>query len=101
MPALKDTLQRVATFATILSTEGISIRFLNYNGDGNGDFDNLRTVQSIAEKIENIQCSRDTQLGTILEKKIVKPMILDKAFAGKLKKPIIVGIITDGEVSFL
>jgi hypothetical protein len=99
MPALKDTLERVATFATILSTDGISIRLLNYNKDGDGDFDHLKTVKSVAQKLEKIQCSGDTRLGTILEKKIVKPMILEKATAGTLKKPIIIVIITDGEVS--
>lgn len=101
MSALKDTLERVATFATILSTDGISLRLLNHNEDDKGDFDHLITVKSITKKLEKIQCSGNTKLGTILEKKIIKPMILDKAGKGELKKPVIVVIITDGEVSFL
>lgn len=101
MPALKDTLERVATFATILSTDGISLRLLNYDEDEKGEFDHLTTVKSIAEKFEKIQCIGDTRLGTILEKKIINPMILDKAGKGILRKPVIVVVITDGEVSFL
>jgi hypothetical protein len=101
MSALKDTLERVARFATILSPDGISLRLLNYNEGDKGNFDHLTTVKSITEKFEKIQCSGDTKLGTILEKKITKPMILDKAGKGVLKKPVIVVIITDGEVSFL
>ena len=101
MSALKDTLERVAAFATILSTAGIFIRLLNCDKDENGDFDNLRTVESVAQRLKDVTCSRGSKLGTILEEKIVKPMILDKVAAGTFKKPIIVVIITDGEVSFL
>lgn len=101
MPALKDTLERVATFATILSPDGISLRLLNYNEDEKGNFDHLTTVKDIAKRLEKIQCVGDTKLGTILEQKIIKPMILDKVRKGTLKKPVIVVIITDGEVTFL
>jgi hypothetical protein len=41
MLALEETLKRVATFATVLSEDGISIRFLNYDNDKNSEFDNL------------------------------------------------------------
>jgi hypothetical protein len=37
MPALKDTLERVAKFATMLSTDGISLRLLNYDKDDKGE----------------------------------------------------------------
>ena len=101
MPALKDTLGRVATLATILNPDGISLRVLNYDKDENGDFDHLVTEKSITERLERVQCGGDTKLGTILEKKIITPMILDKARNVILKKPVIVVIITDGEVTFL
>jgi hypothetical protein len=65
------------------------------------NFDHLTTVKSITEKLEKIQCTGDTKLGTILGKKIITPMILEKAGTGILKKPVIVVIITDGKVSLL
>lgn len=98
MPALQDMLQRVAKFTTVLNPDGISVRLLNYVGDENGQFDRLRTVEDI-KKLANVNCSGDTRLGEILNRKIVKPMILDKAKKGTFKKPVIVVIITDGEVS--
>jgi hypothetical protein len=100
MPALQDTLERVANFATILNPQGISIRFLNHEGDGSGHFDRLRTVEDI-KKMANVPCSGSTRLGGVLNEKIVTPMILEKAAKGALKKPVIVVIITDGEVRFL
>jgi len=96
MPALQDMLERVAKFATVLNPDGIFLRLLNSTADEKGQFDNLRTVEDI-KKLANVKCSGDTRLGEILNKKIVKPMILEKAIKGTLKKPVIVVIITDGE----
>ena len=98
MLALEETLKRVATFATVLSEDGISIRFLNYEKDKNSEFDNLTRVSDIDETFARIQCVGDTKLGTILNTKIVEPMILSKAREKTLRKPVIVVIITDGEV---
>ena len=98
MLALEETLKRVATFATVLSEDGISIRFLNYDDDKNSEFDNLTIVSDIEEKFARIQCVGDTKLGTILNAKIVEPMILSKAREKTLRKPVIVVIITDGDV---
>jgi hypothetical protein len=100
MPTLQDMLERVAKFATILNPDGISIRLLNYVGDENGQFDHLRTVEDV-KKLARVPCEGDTRLGQVLNKKIVKPMILEKAVNGTLRKPVIVVIITDGEVSCL
>jgi hypothetical protein len=96
---LKDTLRRIAEFATILTPEGISIRLLNYEQDETGDYDNLRTVDQIERLIDRIRFENGTPLGTVLDRKIVQPLILKKAENGTLKKPLIVVTITDGEVS--
>ncbi len=48
MVALEKTLKCMAEFVTIMNPEGISLRFLNYDGDGKGDFDYLT-----ARKIRN------------------------------------------------
>jgi len=94
---LKDTLRRIAEFATILTPEGISIRLLNYEQDETGDYDNLRTVEQIERLIDRIRFENGTPLGTVLDRKIVQPLILKKAENGTLKKPLIVVTITDGE----
>ncbi len=97
--ALKDTLRRVAEFATILTPEGISVRFLNHRDDNNGQFDNLKTVEEIERQIATVEFNGDTRLGEHLDSKIVQPMIIQKAAAETLTKPVIVVLITDGEVS--
>jgi hypothetical protein len=96
---LQDTLRRVATLATILSPDGISVRTLHYGGDMDGQWDNLKTAKDIENRMDKVVYDGNTPLGTILEKKILKPMILDKARHDLLKKPVIVIIITDGEDS--
>jgi hypothetical protein len=95
---LKDTLQRVVKFATILQPEGISLRFLNYSDDGG--FDDLKEESLIMSIVESVKVSNGTPLGEKLDRKIVQPMIIDKAVAGCLEKPVIVVIITDGEASY-
>jgi hypothetical protein len=97
--ALEDTLGRVATFATILSPDGISVRTLNYSGDEQGWWDSLKTVEDIHKRMGKIEYEGGTPLGTKLSSKVLEPMILNKAKDGSLRKPAIVVIITDGEES--
>lgn len=101
VPILKDTLQRVAQFATKLEPTGISLRFLNYPYDQRGGFDNLGAVSEIMDKTERVYEVQGggTQLGTMLNTKVVQPMIINKVNSGNFRKPIIVILITDGEVS--
>jgi Mg-chelatase subunit ChlD len=96
IPALKDTLQRVARFATYLQPTGISLRFLNHHTDHT--FDGLRSVEKIMDKVENIEFSGSTKLGTELDEQVVKPLI-KKAEQRELSRPLIVMIITDGQVT--
>src|SRR3984957_9295168 len=94
--ALKDPLSRVAEIAAILEPAGISVRFLNYKNDLR--FDNL-TVVNIREKINKAKFDGLTRIGTVLEEKIIRPMIFNKVSEGRFKKPLIVVVITDGSVS--
>ena len=98
MPTLVKTLQSVAYWATRLEPTGISLRFLNYENDGNGDFDNLTELEQIKDKCHLVQPKGRTNLGATTRKKILTPRLLEKERVG-LSKPLIVAIITDGEVS--
>jgi hypothetical protein len=95
IPTLKDTLRRVAEFATILEPGGISVRFLNYDED----FDGLANAKEIEKKVAKVPFSGNTRLGEVLDCKIVQPMIIQKVRKKKLKKPVFVVLITDGQVS--
>lgn len=96
--ALHATMESVASFATILSSDGISIRMLN--GHNDAAFDKLKTMDQIKRAMRKFKLDPGgTMLGSNLESKILKPMITDKARDGTLKKPVIINIITDGEVN--
>lgn len=95
IPVLKDTLRRVARFAMYLKPTGISLRFLNHPADHS--FDGLKSVKDIMKKLESIEFSGCSRLGTELNDKVVKPLI-KKAEQRQLTRPLVVVIITDGEV---
>jgi hypothetical protein len=94
--ALEDTLERVAKITTHLEPLGISLRFLNYNQDGG--FNKLVDEEDIKKKVKGVKSEGPTKLGTVLNEKIVQPFIIQKAIEGSFKRPVIVIIITDGEV---
>ena len=99
--ALRDTLQRVSRFATLLSPEGISVRILNHYGDHDGRWDNLSTVESVNRRMDEVSYAGSTPLGIRLWEKILYPLVIGKANSNTLKKPVVVIVITDGEVSHL
>ncbi|KAM4068141.1 von willebrand factor type A domain-containing protein [Hirsutella rhossiliensis] len=92
IPALVRSLQSIAAWATLLEPSGVSVRFLNFTGDMNNEFDNLRNEKMIADKVYNIPHGRLTRLGTVLKEKILQHKTVEN-----LTKPLIVVIITDGE----
>ncbi|KAH8821851.1 hypothetical protein F5884DRAFT_104391 [Xylogone sp. PMI_703] len=92
--AQADTCFRVAQIATFLQPQGISLRFLNSKYDG--DFNLLVDENDIKSKMGKVEYGGPTKLGTILETKIVEPLVIGKAKTGNLKKPLIIAIITDG-----
>ncbi|KAF3925931.1 hypothetical protein ABW20_dc0105854 [Dactylellina cionopaga] len=64
---LVKTLQSVADWATRLEPTGISLRFLNYDEDGDGDFDNLTDLEQIKDMChlptdDDPNCFRDALL---------------------------------------
>jgi len=96
IPTLVKTLQSVADWATRLEPKGISLRFLNYENDGDGKFDNLTDLEQIKDMCYLVQFDGGTDLGAITERKILKRRLLDAQRVG-LDKPLIVAVITDGE----
>ena len=97
MQAQSETLQKVAEFVTILQPEGMTVRFLNASQDGT--FNNLKSVQDICRVINEVTLGSGSRLGTVLDSKIIQPMIIQKARSDEFRKPVIVVVITDGSVS--
>ncbi|KAH0539042.1 hypothetical protein FGG08_004388 [Glutinoglossum americanum] len=85
---LENTLRQVATLASVLEPTGISVRFINHPTDDT--FNKIVDVGQIMEKVKMVGFRGDTKLGTMLDSKIVQPMIMQKAETCTLKKPVIV-----------
>jgi hypothetical protein len=99
MQALHEMVHNIARFATKLEPSGMSIHFLNFDQDEDGDFDNLNDLDSIDQKVKMVGSHGSrTRLGVELDQKVYMP-IVKKAKSNALKKPVIVAVITDGEVS--
>ncbi|TRX93519.1 hypothetical protein FHL15_005491 [Xylaria flabelliformis] len=92
---LGNTLKRLAKVASVLTRTGISIRFLNHGQIRDNDLNNL-FPDDVKQRVEEVQFERGSKLGTALKTKIVDP-IIEKAQSQKLKRPVIVMVITDGE----
>ena len=100
--ALNDTLQRAASVATVLEPSGIYVRLLNYPRDEDGGFDHMTDANTIVRKVKGAYQEKHdiyTRLGTVLQKKIVRPLVDDKIAKREFNKPLLVYIITDGMVS--
>lgn len=93
---LRVILERVAYAATLFDEDGISIRFMNSVPPPQLT-DNIRSEQQINQLMQNIQFKGLTPMGTELRKKVIDPLVLQKARSGHMRKPVLVVTITDGQ----
>ena len=101
IPALIDTLRRVARFATLLQPKGISVRFLSHDKGTERYYDDLTEAHDIAVKVTKVPFYGNTRLGEVPDRKIVQPIIIQKIESGEVERPVFVVLITDGQVSCL
>ena len=102
--ALKDILLRLVTISSLLVPKGITIQLLYPNAGGRDRFENITTSNQVEDMFQTVRFLSlqrligRSGLGEVVNKKIVHPMIIRKAKAGNLKRPVITVIISDGEV---
>lgn len=94
----RDTVARLAPIATRVSGNSVYLRFINEEHDDQGQFDNLN-ASNIAATIDSVQVGGGTRIGTTLAQKIVDPLLAKMNSLKGLEKPVVITIITDGEVS--
>ncbi|KAI0850394.1 ankyrin [Daldinia vernicosa] len=85
--------KRITKFATYIipDEDGVELRFINSSVSGS------RLHEAEVETImTNMQPTGDTDIGTNLITKILKPLVYDKLENKELKRPLLVSIITDG-----
>lgn len=90
---LKLILQKTAFAASLFDSDGIEIRFMNSDVQGN----NVRSPQDIDALMQRIQFKGLTPMGTQLKKKVLEPLVVQKARSNQLRKPVLVITITDGQ----
>lgn len=83
---------KVAGACSLFDDDGIEIRFLNSNEQGN----HLESEQAAQEYIRRARFQGVTPLGTALDQKILQPMLVRPAMARQLRKPLLVVVVTDG-----
>ncbi|KAJ3171806.1 hypothetical protein HDU87_008274 [Geranomyces variabilis] len=84
---------KVAEIASLFDQDGISVRFMNSDAQGN----NITSEAQASQLVRNVKYMGTTPLGTKLDAKVIQPMVLAPARAGSLPKPVLVIVITDGE----
>jgi hypothetical protein len=94
---MKGTIHTISNVCTSFREEGISVRFLNFSGDLG--YNHVRSKEELNSICSEVAPNGRSMLGTVLKNKIVEPLILEKARNQRLKRPVLVTIITDGQVS--
>lgn len=89
---MKLILDRVAYAASLFDSDGIQVRFMNSQVDGNG----IRNSQEAAQLVQRVRFSGLTPLGTSMDRKILQPLVLGPARSNALQKPVLIITITDG-----
>jgi hypothetical protein len=90
---LKIILCRVSRAAALFDDDGVQVRFLNASVDGNG----IRSDQQVLDLVSRVNFTGLTKVGTMLQEKILEPLVLGPARGGRLRKPVLVITITDGQ----
>ena len=90
---LKLIINRVAFAAGLFDDDGIQVRFMNSQEQGNG----IRSPQQVDELLARIRFQGLTPMGRELQNKVLNPLVLGAARSGQLRKPVLVIIITDGQ----
>jgi hypothetical protein len=86
-------LSRAAAAATMFDPDGVTVRFINSNAQG----DNIRNEADVTRLIESVDFRGRTPIGTELRRKILEPLVLSRARQGQMQVPVLIITITDGE----
>jgi hypothetical protein len=89
---LKVILSRVAFAASLFDDDGVQVRFMNSEEQGNG----IRNEQQVNDLVSRVRFTGVTPMGQELNDKIIQPLVLGPARSGQLRKPVLIITVTDG-----
>lgn len=92
--SLQTFVSRVAEVATHFDTDGIALRWLNTDAGLDGVMD----AAEVRDVVSTHAFGGRTRLGTELWDKVLLPMLVEPAGDGTLQKPVLVVVVTDGQV---
>jgi len=90
---LKLILQKTAFAASLFDSDGIEVRFMNSDIQGN----NVRSAQEVDALFQRVQFKGLTPMGTQLKAKVIEPFVVQKVRSNQLRKPVLIITITDGQ----
>lgn len=90
---LRQVISTIATAASTFDQDGISVRFMNSMEVGDG----IRSADDVNRLVARVRFQGLTPLGTNLRNKVLEPMVIGPARAGRLEKPVLIITITDGQ----
>lgn len=93
---LQLVLSRVAFAAALFDDDGIDLRFMNQDPPPNMT-SGIKSEQQIEQLMSNHRFSGLTPMGTNLRKKVVDDIFLRNLRGGRMRKPLLVIVITDGQ----
>lgn len=89
---LKLIIERCAFAGALFDTDGIQVRFMNSRAEGN----NINSQQAAMQLVNQVKFSGLTPLGTALKQKILEPLVMGPARAGRLQKPVLIIAVSVG-----
>jgi hypothetical protein len=90
---LKAILKLVSHATALFDDDGVQVRFLNSKVDGNG----ITNEQQVLDLVSRVSFTGMTMVGTMLQEKILEPLVIGPARGGRLRKPVLVVTVTDGQ----
>lgn len=90
---MKEIVSKAAYAASLFDADGIDVRFMNSDVQGN----NIRSEQEVESLIASVKFKGLTPMGTQLRAKVIEPLVVQKARANQLRKPVLIIVITDGQ----
>ena len=96
---LKLILSRVAYAASLFDDDGIQVRFMNWipNPQQQSMLDSIKSEDQVEQLVASVPFKGLTPMGTQLKAKVVDPLVIGPARAGRLRKPILIITVTDGQ----
>jgi hypothetical protein len=72
--------------------DGVALRFINQVTNASPSLD----LGGIGQVLNSVYPNGDTAIGTTLKERILKPLVYNPLAEGKLRRPLLVSILTDG-----